>query len=183
VSRHAGALRIAAFPTSAAPAGLLEQVQVMVATAFPGGFPDEDWNHALGGSHVVVWDEGGPLAHAAVVDRVLHVADAPLATGYLETVATAPARQGEGLGTLAVRTAMALLQHRFDLGALSTGAHRFYERLGWERWAGPTSVRTAEGDVRTPDDDDAVMVLRFGPSRDLDLRAPLSCEERPGDVW
>ena len=60
----------------------------------------------------------------------------------------------------------------------------FYERLGWERWQGPTYVRTAVGELhRTEEDDDGVMVLRTGPTADLDLTGPLACEERPGDDW
>ena len=70
------------------------------------------------------------------------------------------------------------------LGALSTGAHAFYGRLGWERWRGPTYVRTSGGAIeRTEDEDDGVMVLRFGPSADLDLTLPICCEDRPGDAW
>ncbi len=75
--------------------------------------------------------------------------------------------------------ASALVGTRFDLGALSTGRHRFYERLGWERWHGPTFVRREHDVVRTKEEDDGVMVLRFGPSRDIDLGATISCEAVP----
>jgi len=66
---------------------------------------------------------------------------------------------------------------------LSTGRHEFYQRLGWERWLGPTFVRRGEALVRTPDEDDGIMVLRFGRSRDTDLTAPIACEAREGDDW
>ena len=102
----------------------------------------------------------------------------------MEAVATAPDRQGEGHGSLAVGRVTELVRARFELGALGTGRWSFYERLGWERWEGPTYVRTAGGAlVRTEEDDDGVMVLRTGPSLDLDLTGPLACEERPGDDW
>ncbi len=85
---------------------------------------------------------------------------------------------------MAVAPVTDLIRAGFELGALGTGRHSFYERLGWERWQGPTFVRTAEGDVRrTEEDDDGVMVLRTGPTADLDLTGPLACEERPGDDW
>mgnify|MGYP006361481155 CR=1 FL=1 len=85
---------------------------------------------------------------------------------------------------MAVAPVTDLIRAGFELGALGTGRHSFYERLGWERWQGPTFVRTAEGDVRrTEEDDDGVMVLRTGPTADVDLTGPLVCEERPGDDW
>jgi hypothetical protein len=62
-------------------------------------------------------------------------------------------------------------------------SHGVYERLGWERWRGPTYVRRGADLVRTEDEDDGVMVLRFGPSAGLDLTAPIACTERGGDDW
>jgi aminoglycoside 2'-N-acetyltransferase I len=69
-----------------------------------------------------------------------------------------------------------IVRREFELGALSTGAHRFYERLGWQRWRGPTFV----GDVRSDEEDDGVMVLAVTP---VDLGAPISCDPRRGDDW
>jgi aminoglycoside 2'-N-acetyltransferase I len=146
-------------------------------------FRDEDWEHALGGVHVVVDLDGGIVAHAAVVERELQVAGLPLRTGYVEAVATTPGRQGEGLGTLAMREVNAIIRDRFELGALGTGSHHFYERLGWLTWQGPTYVRTSDGLERTPDEDGGILVLETPTSPPLDIRAPLSCGWRPGDVW
>jgi aminoglycoside 2'-N-acetyltransferase I len=146
-------------------------------------FRDEDWLHALGGVHVVVDLDGEIVAHAAVIERELQVAGLPLRTGYVEAVATMPARQGEGLGSLAMREVNAIVRERFELGALGTGSHHFYERLGWVTWQGPTWVRTPDGLERTPDEDGGILVLTTPTSPQLDIRAPLSCEWRPGDVW
>src|ERR671912_273253 len=44
------------------------------------------------------------------------------------------------------------IRARFELGALGTGRHAFYERLGWRTWQGPTSVRTRDGEQRTTDE-------------------------------
>jgi aminoglycoside 2'-N-acetyltransferase I len=71
----------------------------------------------------------------------------------------------------------------FQLGALGTGRQRFYERLGWQVWAGPTFVRTTDGLRRTPDEDGFILVLRTAASPPFDLSEPLSCDFRPGDVW
>ena len=155
--------------TSDLPADLHAQARRMMDLAFGDdpeeAFGDDDWDHALGGVHVVVVDDGLVVAHAALVERTLHAGTRALRTGYVEAVATAPDRQGEGHGSLAVGRVTELVRARFELGALGTGRWSFYERLGWERWEGPTYVRTAGGAlVRTEEDDDGVMVLRTGPS-------------------
>jgi len=146
-------------------------------------FTDADWAHALGGVHIVVEIGGEIVAHAAVVQRELHIGQRPVRTGYVEAVATRPDRQGEGHGTLAMLDVNEIIRDRFELGALGTGSHHFYERLGWVAWQGPTFVRTEDGLRRTPDEDGGILVLDTPTSPPLDLRAPLSCEWRPGDVW
>ena len=162
---------------------LLLVVRLLLEQAFAGDFSPEDWEHALGGWHVVAAADGVALAHAAVVPRVLEVGGRALPAGYVESVVTATERQREGLGSAVMTEVGKLLRREFELGALATGRHAFYERLGWERWRGPTSVRRDAQEIRTEGDDDAVMVLRFGPSADVDLTAPISCEARSGDHW
>jgi aminoglycoside 2'-N-acetyltransferase I len=169
--------------TDEAPGDLLATLRRLMDDAFADGFSDDDWAHTLGGWHAIVTDGDIVLAHAAVVPRVLEVAGRPFATGYVEGVATTPRRQRQGLGRLAMTEATAYVRAAFELGALSTGSPAFYEPLGWERWGGPTYVRRAGALVRTEDEDDGVMVLRFGPSAGVDLTAPISCEGRRGDDW
>ena len=70
-----------------------------------------------------------------------------------------------------------------ELGALSTGTHAFYKRLGWEEWRGPTFVDGPRGRERTPDDDGGIMILRTSSSPHLDLDGEIVCDWRRGDVW
>lgn len=146
-------------------------------------FEDADWDHALGGTHVVLDLDGEIVAHAAVVGRDLHVAGRPLRTGYVEAVATTPDRQGLGLGSLVMDEIDAIIAERYELGALGTGSHHFYERLGWRTWRGPSFVRTADGDRRTRDEDGYILVLTTPSTPPVDLVDRISCEWRPGDVW
>jgi aminoglycoside 2'-N-acetyltransferase I len=146
-------------------------------------FSDDDWQHALGGTHFVLDVEDEIVAHAAVVQRELHVDGRPIRTGYVEAVATAPAHQRKGYGSALMHPVSALIRERFELGALGTGEHAFYERLGWETWRGPSFVRTPSGPQRTADDDGYILILRTPTSPPLRLTAPISCELRPGDVW
>jgi aminoglycoside 2'-N-acetyltransferase I len=82
-----------------------------------------------------------------------------------------------------MRAATEHIRETFELGALGTGAHRFYERLGWQTWRGPAYLRTSEGLQRTPDEEGYILVLRTPSSPPFDLAEPISCEWRPGDVW
>ena len=174
---------IRSFSTAEASEDLLEQIRTLVFEAFDGTFSDEDWDHSLGGQHFIVIEDDTVLSHAAVVERTIEVAGRRFRTGYLEGVATTAARQGEGLGSIAVAEATRSVSKGFEMGALSTGRQGFYARLGWERWAGPSFVRKGAEDIRTEGDDDGLMILRFGLSESIDLAAPISCEFRSGDVW
>lgn len=173
---------IESFSTSGA-ASRLKAIRELLDVAFGGKFSDEDWLHTLGGWHVVIVDSGHVVAHGAVVARTLQVEGRLFRTGYVEGVATLPERRGEGLGSLAMSELMHVIEEGYEFGALSTGRHRFYERLGWERWRGPTFVRQGGTLVRTKHEDDGVMVLRFGASAGVDLTAAISCEARSGDDW
>ena len=149
-----------------------------------GGMTEDDWDHALGGVHVLAELDGRIVAHASVVDRDIRLDGHPLRTGYVEAVAVDPSLQRGGVGTLIMREVAAILESTFELGALATGTPEFYERLGWLRWRGPTSVRTASGEQRTPEDDGWILVLETSLApRPVDLDGTISCEWRPGDVW
>ena len=66
-------------------------------------FTDHDWDHAVGGLHVVVDVDGEIVAHGSVVERALEIDHHPMRTGYVEAVATTPLRQGRGHGTSVMR--------------------------------------------------------------------------------
>lgn len=146
-------------------------------------FGELDWQHALGGRHVVLALDGEIVAHAAVVEREIHVGGKPLRAGYVEAVATAPANQGSGLGSIVIEHVNDIIRAGYELGVLGTGRHHFYERLGWRTWLGPSFVRTATGDRPTPGEDGFILVLETPATPPFDRAAPISCEWRPGDVW
>jgi aminoglycoside 2'-N-acetyltransferase I len=159
-------------------------IRALLDAAFAGDFSDDDWAHALGGTHALIETADGVIAHASVVPRVLDIGQQHLRAGYVEAVAALPPLQGTGLGTAVMRALGAVIAGEFELGALSTGEWHFYEGLGWEHWRGPTWVRHPHGRLeRSPDDDDSVMILRTPRTPALDLFAPLTCDARAGDAW
>ncbi len=182
-------LRLRRLPTPELTEAEVRVIRALMEVAFGSEdeeeelFSEDDWQHALGGVHFVLELDNEIVAHAAVVERRLYVAGRPLRTGYVEAVATSPDWQGLGLGSIVMTDATEYVRDGFDLGGLGTGRQSFYGRLGWRIWAGPSAVRTPDGERPTPDDDGYIMVLETPTSPPLDLGAPISCEERPGDDW
>jgi len=180
-------LRLRRFPTGELTASEIGAVRAILDGAFGTDeeerFTDDDWDHAVGGVHFVLELDGAIAAHASVVEREIHVGARPFRTGYVEAVATATDRQGRGLGSLLVTDVTAWIRDRFELGALGTGRHHFYERLGWETWRGPSSVSAPDGLRRTPDEDGYILVLRTPTSTPFAVTEPISCDWRAGDVW
>ena len=167
-------------------AGQMASLRALFDAAWPeadDAFTDDDFAHAFGGVHLVVEEDGGIVSHASVVERRLHTGGHRLATGYVEAVATLPTHRGRGFATAVMEEAGKHIDRTFQLGALGTGLHAFYRRLGWVVWNGPTSVRTERGLVPTPEEDGYVLVRLTPMSPRLDLSAPISCDWRPGDVW
>ena len=159
------------------------QMRGMFAAAWGRGFSEEDWDHTFGGLHVFHSVDGELVAHGAVAERTLWLDGAPLRVGYLEAVATWPAHQGWGHGTAVVQELDEIVRRDYQLGGLSTGRPSFYERLGWRRWRGPLAVRTAQGDIPTPEEAGAIFVLPTPSLPDPDLDTTLVCDWRAGDVW
>ena len=174
-------LRVA--PTAALDDPTLRAIRALVDAAFDGDFADEDWANALGGTHALVIEDGVPVAHGSVVERRLWHAGRALRGGYVEAMAVRADQRRRGHGAAVLAALEAEIGRRWDLGALSATeqAIPFYLARGWRRWRGPTAVRTAAGDQRTPDDDGGVFVREFATPLDLD--GPLTCDWRPGDVW
>ena len=179
-------MRLRRIATGELTATEVEAIRTVLWAAFgddpEGAMTEHDWQHALGGIHVVAEADGPIVAHASVVPRELHIADRPLRTGYVEAVGVEPGRQGSGIGTAVMREVAAIVEP-YELGALGTAQHHFYERLGWRTWRGPSSVRTPSGERPTPDEDGYIMVLATETSPALDFDAPISCDWRSGDAW
>jgi aminoglycoside 2'-N-acetyltransferase I len=180
-------LSIRAVPTDELTASDIDTVRALLWAAFEdeedGGFTEDDWQHSLGGMHWLAEVGSQLVAHAAVVERDIHIGGRPLRTGYVEAVATSPAHQRRGYGSAVMRAVNEHIEAQFELGALGTSSHGFYYRLGWQTWPGPSFVRTADGEKATPDEDGYILVLRTSRTPPLDKTASISCEWRAGDVW
>ena len=161
----------------------LQAIRELLDAAFDGSFADDDWEHTVGGHHVLAVKDGRIVCHAAVVERLLMAADRPLRTGYVEGVGTALEHRGRGHASMVMREIDSFIRENYELGGLSTDLPDFYARLGWELWMGPTYASSPRGVQRTAEDDGGVMILRAKSTQELDTTLPLVCEWRSGDVW
>lgn len=159
------------------------RIRTLLDEAFKGRFTDALWGQALGGVHFFVEADGVPISHASVVPRLLAVRDREINTGYVEAVGTRPRDRGKGLARSVLAAAQRHIADMYELGALHSVLPTFYEHLGWERWRGPTFVRTDSGLRRTRTDDGCLHIWHPTAAPALDLDDPISCEWRPGFVW
>jgi len=173
--------------TADLPLSTLDAVRGLLVDAFADagdeGFTDEDWDHTLGGHHVLAWDAGELVGHAALVcRRVLH-GGRTLRTGYVEGVVVRADRRRRGLGD-ALMTEVERLLTGYDLGALGAtdDGRPLYERRGWVPWRGRLAALTPSGLVPTPDEEGHVLVAPR-PGVPLDLDGDLTCDWRAGDLW
>jgi aminoglycoside 2'-N-acetyltransferase I len=170
--------------TAQLDAGTLESAWLLVRDAFdPGGYTEQDWDHALGGMHALVWDDGSLVAHGSVVLRRFLHAGRTWRVGYVEAVAVAPGARRRGHGAAVMGALEPVIRGGYEFGALSAtddGA-ALYRSRGWQLWSGPVLALTPSGPVRTPDEDGAVFVLPCGAA--LDPTAGLTCDWRDGDLW
>ena len=161
----------------------LDAARALLDAVFADDMTDDDWDHALGGVHALVWEGDDLVAHASVVQRRLLHGGRAWRTGYVEGVAVRADRRGRGHGAAVMDALERVVRRAYDLGALGATdeAANLYAARGWQLWRGRTSAVSPTGIRRTPDDDGNVYVLPVAAA--LDLSGELTCDWRDGDVW
>lgn len=164
-----------------------DQINALCEAAFRFAFA-QVWERVGQGIHVIAEVDGRVVSHAMLVDRRIYVGaelDTALDAAYVENVATLPEAQGRGHATAVMEEAGRIIGEEYEIGALGTRDPEFYLRLGWLPWAGPTFVRTPDGErVRTAGADGEVMVLRTARTpAGIALEEPIAVDWRAGEPW
>ncbi|GAA3376041.1 aminoglycoside N-acetyltransferase AAC(2')-Ie [Streptomyces sannanensis] len=166
--------------TSAELAG----IRALLDEAFEGDFSDEDWDHGLGGIHVLVHERGVLVAHGSVVQRrVLHRGRS-LRIGYVEAVAVRADRRRQGHGGRVMEALERVVDRAYFFGALSAsddGAFLYASR-GWRPWPGRIETLGPEGVVRLPGEEGSTYLRRASGRPLPDPAAALVFDWRDGDV-
>ena len=90
--------------TSDLTAAELRALRGLLDLAFDGEFTDDDWQHGLGGTHVLVTVDGQLVAAGALVRRRFRHDGRSLRCGYVEAVATHPDHRPRQAGWRSERT-------------------------------------------------------------------------------
>jgi aminoglycoside 2'-N-acetyltransferase I len=164
-------------------AATLAAVRRLLDAVFGEDMTDEDWEHALGGVHALVWEADELIGHGSVVQRRIMHGGRALRAGYVEGVAVRADRQRRGHGGAVMEALERVVRGAYELGALGASEEGagLYAARGWKRWEGPTYALTPDGVARTEEDDGGVYVLPVAAA--LDLSGELMCDWREGDVW
>ncbi|WP_424211619.1 GNAT family N-acetyltransferase [Streptomyces sp. BI20] len=154
--------------------------------AFAGRFSDEDFEHCLGGLHVLAREgaDGALVAHGSVVQRRASLGERALRVGYVEAVAVRADRRRLGWGGRVMGRLERVVDGGYELGALSASAAGagLYAARGWWVWPGEVGVLGPRGPERLPEEEGSTWVwapagtFRPGPV------GRLSFDWRDGDV-
>ncbi|MBT2546108.1 GNAT family N-acetyltransferase [Streptomyces sp. ISL-44] len=163
----------------------LREVRALLDEAFEGDFGEEDFEHALGGMHVLVRDAGGVLvAHGSVVQRRVVHGGRALRTGYVEAVAVRAGSRRRGLGGQVMAELERVIGRAYVLGALSAseeGAGLYLGR-GWSVWPGRVGALSPDGPVRLTEEEGSTYVWVPPGGIRLDPGGRLDFDWRDGDV-
>ncbi|MBT2403062.1 MULTISPECIES: GNAT family N-acetyltransferase [unclassified Streptomyces] len=171
--------------TSDLTAGELGEIRTLLDGAFDGDFSDEDFDHALGGMHVLVREGGELVAHGSVVQRRVAHRGQALRTGYVEGVAVRGDRRGRGLGGAVMAELERIIARAYVLGALSASeaGAALYAGRGWQVWAGRIGVLGPDGPRRLAEEEGSTYLwVPDGGALPEPAAGRLDFDWRTGDV-
>jgi aminoglycoside 2'-N-acetyltransferase I len=123
------------------------------------------------------------VSHVLWITRWLQIGASPiLRTAYIEALATDLDHRNRGFASEVMRKVVEEIQD-FDIAALSTGSHGFYERLGWRIWEGPLYTRKEKDLIAMPEEQGCVMVFCLPKTPPCNLNDSLSIEWRELEPW
>jgi aminoglycoside 2'-N-acetyltransferase I len=160
----------------------LTKVRALLEATFGEDFSEEDWQHTLGGLHILAWNNHELVGHAAVVQRQLLLKGRALRTGYVEAMAVHPSKQKQGIGVTLMEQVEQIIRGAYELGALGASDEglRLYQKCGWQPWRGRALAFTPQGIIHTHEED-CLYILEVDET--IDREADITCEFREGDLW
>ncbi|MEU9373310.1 GNAT family N-acetyltransferase [Streptomyces sp. NPDC048255] len=170
--------------TSQLGPGTLEEIRALLDAAFEGDFSDEDFEHGLGGMHVLVYEGGELVAHGSVVQRRVVHGGRALRTGYVEAVAVRADLRRRGFAGRVMAELERVIGGAYVLGALSASeaGAALYGSRGWSPHPGPIGVLGPDGPERLAEEEGSTYVWQPPGGVRLDPAGRLDFDWRNGDV-
>ncbi|MDQ4021770.1 MAG: GNAT family N-acetyltransferase [Actinomycetota bacterium] len=161
----------------------LQAIRILLDEAFNGDVTEDDYEHALGGMHALIWEDRELIGHGSVIMRRLLHGSRALRTGYVEGVAVRADHRRHGHGAALMTALERVIRGGYEIGALGSSdeAADFYAAREWQQWMGTASVIAPGGIERTAQEEGCIYVLPV--SAELTPDGDLACDWRGGDVW
>ncbi|MBC7871061.1 MAG: GNAT family N-acetyltransferase [Chitinophagaceae bacterium] len=137
------------------------------------------------GLHILGYVDDQLAGHAVVTTRWLQPENHRLVqTAYVDAVSTKTEFQGRGVGSAVMRFLAKVITDTtdYEIACLETERVTFYERLGWQEWAGSLAGRDGDNLIPTPDQT-GVMILRIPDTPVFSLNCLLTIEASPARIW
>lgn len=110
----------------------------LLTESFGDDFSLDDFQHALGGMHILAYYQDKMVGHVAVVQRNMAINNNPISVGYVEAMAVLKDYRRQGVGKELLIQANGIIKSCYQLGLLSASEKGvpLYSLLGWRKWEG-----------------------------------------------
>ncbi len=178
-------LKVTSLKTSSVGLPLQREIVEMCNQAFPAPFDELFSFLPPEGVNIIGRTADGRLvSHAVMSTRDFYLdGGVKLRAAYIDAVATLPAAQRRGFGSLIMKKTVRLAAREHDIAGLSTFIPFWYEKLGWEEWCGELAILEDGQITPTLDEKSAIMIHRLPGTPPLDLHSRLVAGWRPGGEW
>ncbi|WP_272665749.1 GNAT family N-acetyltransferase [Providencia sp. PROV174] len=160
-----------------------EALYSMLYQSFEQDFTHDDFEHALGGMHVLAYDQQQIIGHVAIIQRHMAIGNTPITVGYVEAMAVLENYRRQGIGKQLMVATNQIITDCYQLGLLSASDEGFhiYQSVGWQVWNGPLYELNQGHYIHSVDEEGGVM--GWSKNNLIDFSQPLYCDFRSGDQW
>ncbi len=160
-----------------------EVIYTLLYQSFDYDFSRDDFQHALGGMHILAYDQKHVVGHVSIVQRNMALGHHPVTVGYVEAMAVLESYRRQGIGRQLMQETNKIIENCYQLGLLSASEEGFplYQSAGWHVWEGKLYELKQGSYIHSIDEEGGV--LGWTKDKTIDFSQPLYCDFRSGDQW
>lgn len=155
----------------------------LLVEGFDNDFSYDDFQHTLGGMHVIAYDQQKMVGHVAIVQRNMAINDEPISVGYVEAMVVEKSYRCQGIGANLMQHTNEIIGLCYQLGLLSASeeGQKLYHSAGWKVWKGSLFELQHRQYIHSIEEEGGVMA--WSANDNIDFTASLYCDFRGGDQW